>query len=202
MSSRNGPDVPKLMLTVISRSVNLPWTASGFVCSMSISLSFPGPSSSIDLNSNNDKTYKVTPMIKLSRNASIEQRKKPSWFATTSEFPGAEARKKKMVWNNFWEHRFSVVNPSAFPPPGDCFSAQMTENRNYNWACPERGSPIIKIVFRQNLIKASSTARHFNYRENRPQDHHKPHLNTMKVYIASPSNFFLLFFNHWSIHLF
>ena len=210
MSSRNGPDVPKLMLTVISRSVNLPWTASGFVCSMSISLSFPAPSSSIDLNSNNDKTYKVTPMIKLLGNASIEQRKKPSWFATISEFLGVEARYTKYSrkgqckekWNHFWDNRFSVLNPRAFPPPGDRFSAQMTENRNYNWACPERGSPIIKIVFRQNVIKAWSTARHFNYRENRRQDHHKPHLHTMKVYIASPSNFFLLFFNHWSIHLF
>ena len=40
------------------RGVKLPWTASGFVCSMSISLSFPAPSSSIDLNSKNNKTYK------------------------------------------------------------------------------------------------------------------------------------------------
>ena len=129
MSSRNGPDVPKLMLTVISRSVNLPWTASGFVCSMSISLSFPAPSSSIDLNSNNDKTYKVTPMIKLSRNASIEQRKKPSWFATISEFLGVEARYTKYSrkgqckekWNHFWDNRFSVLNPPCFSSPGRPF---------------------------------------------------------------------------------
>lgn len=25
--------------------------------------------------------------------------------------------------------------PRVFPPPGDCFSTETTENRNYNWAC-------------------------------------------------------------------
>ena len=196
MSSRNGPDVPKLMLTVISRSVNLPWTASGFVCSMSISLSFPAPSSSIDLNSNNDKTYKVTPMIKLSRNASIEQRKKPSWFATISEFLGVEARYTKYSrkgqckekWNHFWDNRFSVLNPPCFSSPGRPF---FPPGRPKTEIITGR---VLRVVFRQNVIKAWSTARHFNYRENRRQDHHKPHLHTMKVYIASPSNFFSSFF--------
>lgn len=28
------------------------------------------------------------------------------------------------------------TRPRVFPPPGDRFAAQMTENQNYNWACP------------------------------------------------------------------
>ena len=42
--------------------------------------------------------------------------------------------------------------------------------------------------------------------KNKLHAHHKTHLHTMKVYIASPSTFcslkILLFFDHWSIHLF
>ena len=63
---------------------------SGFVCSMSISLSFLAPTSSIDLNSNNKKLIKW-----LRWSNRFEQRKKPSWFATPSEFLGAEARYTK-----------------------------------------------------------------------------------------------------------
>ena len=197
MSSRNGPDVPKLMLTVISRSVNLPWTASGFVCSMSISLSFPGPSSSIDLNSNNDKTYKVTPMIKSSRNASIEQRKKPSWFATISEFLGVEARytkySRKGQCKEKWYETISEVIVSRYKTPVLFFPRETVFL--HRWPKTEIiTGRVLRVVFRQNVIKAWSTARHFNYRENRPQDHHKPHLHTMKVYIASPSKFFSSFF--------
>ena len=34
-----------------------------------------------------------------------------------------------------WEHRFGT-RPRVFPPPGDRFSAQTTENRHCNWAYP------------------------------------------------------------------
>ena len=49
----------------------------------------------------------------------------------------------KIVWNQLWEHRFSVPDPRVFPPPGDRFSAQTTENQIYNRACSERGSWVI-----------------------------------------------------------
>ena len=49
----------------------------------------------------------------------------------------------KIVWNHLWEHRFSVPGPRVFPPPGDSFSAQTTENQIYNRACLERGSWVI-----------------------------------------------------------
>ena len=40
----------------------------------------------------------------------------------------------KIVWNLLWEHRFSVPDPRVFPPPGDRFSAQTTENQIYKRA--------------------------------------------------------------------
>ena len=49
----------------------------------------------------------------------------------------------KIVWNLLWEHRFSVQDPRVFPPPGDRFSAQTTENQIYKRACSERGSWVI-----------------------------------------------------------
>ena len=30
---------------------------------------------------------------------------------------------------------FLGTRPRVFPPPGDRFAAQTTENQNYNWAC-------------------------------------------------------------------
>ena len=67
--------------------------ACGFVCNVSISLSLPAPTSSTDLNSKNDKTYKMTPMIESLRTTQI------AFFrcATSSGFPGggAETRYKK-----------------------------------------------------------------------------------------------------------
>ena len=53
----------------------------------------------------------------------------------------------KIIWNHLWEHRFSVPYPRVFPPPGDRFSAQMTENRIYDWAALKRGSPVITRLF-------------------------------------------------------
>ena len=56
LSSRSGPAF-QTWHSQSSFSVNLPWTACGFVCNVSISLSFPAPTSSTDLNSNNKKLY-------------------------------------------------------------------------------------------------------------------------------------------------
>ena len=50
------------------------------------------------------------------------------------------------LWNHLWEHRFSVPDPRVFPLPSDLFSAQTTENRNYNWACPERARPRVLLT--------------------------------------------------------
>ena len=76
----------------------------------------------------------------------------------------------KIVWNHFWEHRFSVPDPRVFPPPGDRYSTETTKNRTYNWACPERGSPVkmmkwwvtqqkmdseIDTIFKNRLISVS-----------------------------------------------
>ena len=49
--------------------MNQPWTAGGFVCNVSISLSFPAPTSSTDVNLNNKKII-VTPMIESLRTRS------------------------------------------------------------------------------------------------------------------------------------
>ena len=81
--------------------------ARGFVCNVCISLSFRGPTLSIDLNSKNDKTYKVTPMIESLRTTQI------AFFrcATPSGFPGRwggdevqkvfgqESVQEKVIWN-------------------------------------------------------------------------------------------------------
>ena len=73
----------------------------------------------------------------------------------------------KIVWNHFWEHRFSVPDPRVFPPPGDRYSTQTTKNRIDNWACPEKGSPVKMMsdstkmdsekdtIFKNRLILAS-----------------------------------------------
>ena len=95
-----------------------------------------------------------------------------------------------MVWNHLWEHRFSALSPRAFRPPWDRFSARITENRNYNWACHERGSPVIKKSFFGETWSKLDQQRVISIiAENKPQDHHNPHLHTMKVYIASSSSF-------------
>ena len=142
----------RIHLTFISKwafSVNIRWTACGFVCNVSISLSFPAPTSSTDLNSNNDKTYKVTPMIESLRTTQIAFFK----FATPSGFLGGgdEVQKVfvqgsvqgKILWNHLWEHRFSVPHPRVFPPP---------EDRIYNWA-------VITETMFQTLVFTKTTGR-------------------------------------------
>ena len=57
----------------------------------------------------------------------------------------------KILWNHLWEHRFSVPDPGVFPPPGDPFSAPMTENRIYNWTAPERDSLVIIDIWSNNV---------------------------------------------------
>ena len=65
----------------------LKWSPRSPIC-----LSFPAPTSSTDLNSNNDKTYKVTPMIESPRTTQIAFFR----FATPSGFSrGAQTRYKK-----------------------------------------------------------------------------------------------------------
>ena len=46
----------------------------------------------------------------------------------------ARVRARENRMKPFGEHLFSVPDPRVFPPPGDRFSAQTTENRIYNWA--------------------------------------------------------------------
>ena len=65
-----------------SFSVNLPWTARGFVCNVSISLSFPAPTSLAVLNLNNKKIIEWI-MIESLRTTQIAFFR----FATPSGFP-------------------------------------------------------------------------------------------------------------------
>ena len=123
-------------------SVNLPWTACGFVCNVGISLSFPAPTSSTDLNSNDDQPYKVTPMIESLRTTqnSLFQVCNALWVSQKGRRRGtksirARVRARKNRMEPLWEHRFSEPDPRVFPPPGGRFSAPMAENQIYNWAC-------------------------------------------------------------------
>ena len=138
-----------------SFSVNLPWTACGFVwCNVSISPSSPAPTSSTNLNSNNDKTYRVTPMIESLRTKQLAFFR----FATPSGFlgrgGGAETTYKKYSWVSARENHmkpfvrtsFLGTRPSFVPSPGRRFF-QATENRIYNWAALKRGSPVITRLF-------------------------------------------------------
>ena len=94
-----------------------------------------------DLNSNNKKNYRVTPMIESLRTTQIAFFK----FATLCGFfrgSTDEVQKvsvqglvqEKIIWNHLWEHRFSVPDPSVFPPPGGRFSPQTSESPFYDWA--------------------------------------------------------------------
>ena len=129
-----------------SFSVNLPWMACGFVCNVSISPSFPAPTSSTDLNSNNKENYRMTPMIESLRTTQIAFFRfvTPSGFLVWGGEGGGRRRgtkvfvqgsvQGKILWNHLWEHRFSVPDPRVVPPPGGRFSVQKTENRIYDWA--------------------------------------------------------------------
>ena len=152
LSSRSGPAF-QTWHSQSSFSVNLPWTACGFVCNVSISLSFPAPTSSTDLNSNNKKLYSDFYDRIASNNANSLLHVRNAFWVSGGR--GAETRYKKifmqgymqgkLVWNHLWEHRFSAPDPRVFPPPGDRFSAQTTVNRIYNWAALKRGSPVINL---------------------------------------------------------
>ena len=128
----------------------------GFVGNVSISLSFQAPTLwATDLNSKSDKTCRVTPMIESLWTTQIAffRFAAPSWGVGGDEVQKVfvqESVQGKIVWNHLWEHRFSVRDPRVFPPPGDRFSAQTTENRIYNWAALKGGSPVKSILF--NLV--------------------------------------------------
>ena len=114
-----------------------------------VCLSFPAPTSSTDLNSNNDKTYKFTPIIESLWTMQIAFFR----FAMPSGFPRGgrdkvqkvfvqESVQEKIIWNHLWEHRSSVPDPCVFPPPGGHFSAQTTTKPNLWLDLP--GSPVTK----------------------------------------------------------
>ena len=117
-----------------SFSGNLPWTACWFVlvCNMSISLSFPAPTLSSELNSIDKTIIEIIEWLLWSNR--FEQRKEPSSGSQPLlGFWGGGGRDEvqkvfvqgsvqgKILWNHFWEHRFSVPDPRVFPPPRDRF---------------------------------------------------------------------------------
>ena len=97
----------------------------GFACNVSISVSFPAPTSSIDLNSNNDKTYKVTPMIESLRTTqSITpldcnafwvsgRRRRRGMKNNRTRIRARENRMKPLLRTSFLGTR-----PSCLPSPG------------------------------------------------------------------------------------
>ena len=124
-----------------SFSVNLPWTACRFKCNASISLSFPAPKLSNWLKLEQQKNYRVTPMVGPLRTTQIAFFR----FATPCGFFRGSADKvqkvsvqdsvqEKLIWNHWWEHRFPVPDPRVFPPPGDHFLTPTTESPFYDWA--------------------------------------------------------------------
>ena len=149
LSSRNGPGVPKLTLTVIFYKSTYRERCDGFACNVSISVSFPAPTSSIYLNSNNDKTYEVTPMIESLRTT------QSITFLDCNAFRVSGRRRRRGMKNNRTrirarENRLKPLlrtsslgtRPSCLPSPGSRYSTETTKNRIYNWECPERGSPV------------------------------------------------------------
>ena len=87
-----------------------------------------------DLNSNNKKNYRVTPLIESLQTTQIGFFR----FAAPCGFfrgSGDAVQKvsvqgfvqEKIIWNHLSEHCFSVPDPRVFPPPGDHFSTPTTE---------------------------------------------------------------------------
>ena len=133
-----------------SFSVNLPWTACGFVCNVSISLSFPAPTSSTDLNSNNDKTYKVTPMIEslLNDANSRLQVRNPFWVFQGVRRRGtksirARVRARENNMKPFVRTSFLGTRPSCHPSPGRPFFC--TDDRKPNLWLGLPGSPVKRL---------------------------------------------------------
>ena len=96
----------------------------GFACNESISVSFPAPTSSTDLNSNNDKTYKVTTTIESLRTTqSITlldcnafwvsgRRRRRGMKNNRTRIRARENRMKPLLRTSFLGTR-----PSCLPPP-------------------------------------------------------------------------------------
>ena len=98
---------------------------------------FPAPTSLNDLNLNSDKfPSMVSDMIESLRSTQIAFLIRNAFWVSwgsgqgTKHIRARENRMKQVVRTSFLSTR-----PRVFPPPCDRFSAQMTENRNYNWAC-------------------------------------------------------------------
>ena len=98
---------------------------------------FPAPTSLNDLNSNSDKfPSMVSDMIEPLRSTQIAFLIRNAFWVSrgsgqgTKNIRARENRMKQVVRTSFLSTR-----PRVFPPPCDRFSAQTTENRNYNWAC-------------------------------------------------------------------
>ena len=154
--------------------MNLPWTACGFVCNVSISLSFPAPASSTDLNSNNDKTWKSDSYDRIASNNanSLLQVRNVFWVSG-----GAETRYKKYSCKNpcktksyettRWFHMilsckdsctntfctlspFLGTRPSCLPSPGRPLFC--TDDRNSNLRLGLPGSPVKNSVKHYNCL--------------------------------------------------
>ena len=93
-------------------------------------------------NSNNDKTYKVTPMIESLRTTQIAFFK----FATPSGFLGGRRRGTKSIrarenpMKPFVRTSFLGTRPSCLPSPGRRFFC--TDDRKPNFWLGRRGSPV------------------------------------------------------------
>ena len=119
---------------------------------MSISPSFPAPTSSTDLNSNNKENYRMTPMIESLRTTQIAFFR----FATPSGFLGggrrrgtksirARVRARENLMKPLVRTSFLGTRPSCPPSPGDRFSAQTTKTEFIS------GQPSNKILLIQHV---------------------------------------------------
>ena len=127
-----------------SFSVNLPWTVCQFACNVSISLSYPAPTSSTDLNSNTKKNYRVTPMIESLRATQI------AFFrlAMPSGFLGGGGRRRgtksirarENPMKPFVRTLFLGIRPSCLPSPGRPFFC--ADGRKPNLWLGRTGSPV------------------------------------------------------------
>ena len=139
-----------------------------------ISLSFQAPTSSIDLNSNYDKTYKVTPMIKLLWTTQIALLIHSTFWV--SEGGRYIVQKKVFVQGSVQGYiiqcettcenivsRYQTLVSSP-PPPETLFLHRPLKTQINNCACSERGSPVIMHLV--NLLHVTTIIIHSKYLPN------------------------------------
>ena len=138
-----------------------------------ISLSFQAPTSSIDLNSNYDKTYKVTPKIELLWTTQIALLIHSTFWVSEGggtlynknylckgQCKGTSYNVKPLVRTSFLGTR-----PSCLPFPRETvFLHRRLKTQINNCACSERGSPVIMNLV--NLLHVTTIIIHSKYLPN------------------------------------